>query len=47
MIVVNDFVLQHYEKFPELENYLGFVGTEGDDVAMDLGDDEGKGESIY
>jgi hypothetical protein len=23
------------------------VGTEGDDVAMDLGDDEGKGESIY
>lgn len=37
-------MLQHQKQFPELENYLGFVGTDGDDVVME--DENGAGEAI-
>lgn len=43
---VNDFVMAHQKEFPELENYLGFVGNEGDDVVMQE-EEEGKGDAIY
>jgi exosome complex exonuclease DIS3/RRP44 len=43
IIDVNDFVLQHQAKFPELENYLGFTGTEAvDHVTMNA--DEGEAQ---
>lgn len=45
VIDVNDFVMQHQADFPELENYLGFVGTEGDDVPMT--DETAAGDGIY
>ena len=38
-------MLQHQKQFPELENYLGFVGTDGDDVVMQ--DEHGAGEAMF
>lgn len=40
VIDANDFVIQHQDAFPELENYLGFQGQEGEDVDMN---DESEG----